>query len=234
MCLIGIGCNAASEWVRTLKSESPPVSALVGHLLPFVLKTVDALYVTTMGLPEPLHVGGILGMRIGVQSCVIRIPASAEVYARLRCALSLVGDVYNGVKVLLAEDVETRELRGPLDALFQEADRFRNVRNFFAHLDERLARPDKHGVSGPMPTNCGIEYAQGAAGCFHMVLQDDVLHFTNRQCAEEIHVGKNAYRGVFDHARDVYRTIWGRYDGKGTRNCPDPSSIYPAPSIGEN
>src|SRR5919199_2572223 len=90
--------------------------------------------------------------------------------------LSLVGDMYNPLQILNKND-HLAELTPFINEFLWRTDKFRNVRNFFTHLDEVLTDMAKRGVNGPANTNCGIEYTKAAKGCVHLVWQQYVLHF---------------------------------------------------------
>lgn len=53
---------------------------------------------------------------------------------------------------------ELKEISPYIHQLFYEANRFREIRNFFTHLDEVFTNMDRHGMTGALKTNCGIEY----------------------------------------------------------------------------
>jgi hypothetical protein len=76
-----------------------------------------------------------------------------EQFTTLRVILSLVDDIYNSLKIL-KENNHLAELSPFINELFEHADKFRRVRNFFTHLDEVLTDMDKHGVNWPAKTRC--------------------------------------------------------------------------------
>ena len=94
-----------------------------------------------------------------------------------------------------------------IDALIVELDRFRSLRNFFAHFDERISDLNKHGITGAQNTNCGISYTANATGCFHIVLVGNVIHFSSNGTAEEIDVGKDSFLQVLQASRSIYDEI---------------------------
>jgi len=56
-----------------------------------------------------------------------------EQFTALRIILSLVGDMYNPLKILKEVD-HLVEFSPFINELFEYADKFRKVRNFFTHL----------------------------------------------------------------------------------------------------
>lgn len=186
--------------------DSRGVDANIRAILPFLFKTVDSLYLVTRTFPDVLlkeKTGkSVIG---GRNTILIGLSVPADIYANIRCALSLVGDVY-----CLADQLTKGtllELAKPIEQLRNEALRFRDARNFFTHLDERLGNLSKHGVSGKAATKCEVYYEASAHNCFHLILSGNVLHFTNRKRPVEAEIGKSAYAPVFATARLLYAEV---------------------------
>jgi hypothetical protein len=111
------------------------------------------LYFQTRKLP--LHPGSGSTNKQVSNSCAITISMflPPEQFTTLRVILSLVDDIYNSLKIL-KENNHLVELSPFINELFEHADKFRRVRNFFMHLDEVLTDMDKHGVNWPAKTRC--------------------------------------------------------------------------------
>jgi len=90
-------------------------------------------------------------------------------YDKVRFVLSLISDVYNSIKVLKEKNLPI--ISNIIENLYDLTDQFRDIRNFFTHLDERLSDLQKHGVDGPCQTNCGITLQNSAKNNFHLVLE---------------------------------------------------------------
>jgi hypothetical protein len=69
-------------------------------------------------------------------------------------------DVYNLLYSLNnIKKEELMELSPFVPKLFGHANKFRQIRNFFTHLDQILTtKMDENGITGSKSTNCGIEY----------------------------------------------------------------------------
>jgi hypothetical protein len=86
-------------------------------------------------------------------------PSNAD-YANFRAVLSLISDVYYMLEPIKSERNNLMELRPFINQLWNATHRFRNIRDFFSHLDQTLGDLDEFGITGPMETNCGIEYTK--------------------------------------------------------------------------
>ena len=155
----------------------------------------------------------------------IGISLSPEALSLLRAAIGLAGDAYCIAKRL--SQIELASLKQPLSELLRELERLRNLRNFFAHLDDRLANLDEHGITGSIQTNCGIEYS-GATGCFHLVLVGNVLHFVSKGAALETDVGKTSFLGLLASARPTYAELANHRAYQQSCNYPASELIYAA------
>jgi hypothetical protein len=69
------------------------------------------------------------------------------------------------------------ELSPFINQMYDHANKFREVRNFFTHLDEVLTNMDKYGITGAVKTNCNITYTANAKSCVHLVWHKNVFHF---------------------------------------------------------
>jgi hypothetical protein len=131
-------------------------------------------------------------------------------YATLRSILSLTGDIYNLTTALLKiKNGSLLELEASIRKLFDCANMFREVRNFFTHLDDVLTDMDKHGITGSANTDCGIQYTVKAKGCVHLVWNsdDNSIHFTYRGGINKTTIEKSAFNLIFSAARELYSKL---------------------------
>lgn len=150
-------------------------------------------------------------------------------YSTLRLILSLVGDIYNLLTPLTRVDQnELMELSPYVNSLFNEADKFRNVRNCFTHLDEIFTDMDKHGITGAAKTNCGIEYMPSAKGCVHLVWADNVIHFTYWGKAKEATIEKSSFDNIFKIATKMYSELISHKMYAGMQNYKPPDQKFPS------
>lgn len=148
----------------------------------------------------------------------------SEKYASFRAAISLTGDIYNALSPILQHDL--MELRPKIQNLYDAANKFRSVRNFFTHLGNVLREPEKHGVDGPLQTEFGAEYTDTAKNCFHLVMHNETIYFTYYKKAEKLYVGKSAFIPMFDAAREIYKELLSHKLNKEHQNYPPAESLF--------
>lgn len=212
--------QSATHWWCAENTVDPSVR----RLLPFLFETLDALYATVLRFPDEW--ASDIPMRIqsgATHSMYIGIPLSPDALSLLRAAIGLVGDAFCIAKRLSLIDL--RNLADPISRLLAQLEQFRDLRNFFAHLDDRLSNLDRHGITGTIQTNCGIEY-NGANGCFHIVLLGNVLHFSSKGSALEADVGKNTFLGLLVSARPTYAELANHSIHKQNCHYPPAERIY--------
>ncbi len=160
----------------------------------------------TRAMPDPLcDVGRINLKDRGTNNCGMFLPVSPFIYTCVRMSAYLCGDIYNTCKQLL--ETELMELADPVSVLNAEANRFRTVRNFFTHIDERLFDFEKHGVCGPHQSDCGLEYFETTKDATHLILQQNTLYFTDNKECHKIDMGRDAFAPLFEKGRLVLREI---------------------------
>jgi hypothetical protein len=209
MSMIYVGVLVATNlWWKN--RESLGAHHFILRNIPFLFEVIEALYLETRKLP--LH------SRSGVQSnqiekdyvLTIGMFLQSDEYATLRSILSLTGDIYNLTTPLLKiKDGSLLELEASIRKLFDCANIFRGVRNFFTHLDDVLTNMDKHGITGATSTDCGIQYTDKARGCVHLVWKsdDNSIHFTYRGGVYKTTIEKSAFNSIFTAARELYSNL---------------------------
>ena len=197
----------------------------VRNVLPFAFKTLDSLYVVTKALPDVL--ADVMPTRIqqgGLRNIVLQFPISVETYTGFRSSLAFAGDLFCLLRGV--SDSELMELSAPLKKLLDEASRFRHVRNFFTHLDERITNLSEHGISGQLETDCGIFYKETARDCFHLVLAGNTLHFTEKKRPIQAEVGRHAFDPIFSAARVVYAEVTSHKLHRELYNYLPPETLF--------
>ena len=145
-------------------------------------------------------------------------------FSQFRAAISLTGDVYNCLDAVLQK--ELFDLKPKIQKLFDEANKFRTVRNFFTHLDNVLKNPEGHGVDGPLKTEFGIEYAESAKNRFHLIIHNETIYFTQYKKSEKMYIGRSAFLPIFDAARDVFRELLSETAHEKLSQYPDPDLLF--------
>jgi hypothetical protein len=73
---------------------------------------------------------------------------------------------------------------------------------------------DKHGITGPATTNCGIMYGKNAKGCVHLVWDGiNTIHFTYKKRVKQITIEAAVFTPIFTYTGAIYsvaktRVIW--------------------------
>jgi len=212
--------STAGHWWRAENN----VDAQAYPLLLFLFRTLDALYADVQRFPQQWAGDKPMGIRSGGKyGMYIGLSLSPDSFALLRAAIALQGDSY-----FIGKRLESLNVGGALKAisqLVQELERFRELRNFFSHLDERIANLDEHGITGTVKTNCGIEY-DSAYGCFHLVLVGNVLHFSNKGAPAEADVSKTSFLRLLQSSRSIYEELTAHKIHKPTGGYPAAETIY--------
>ena len=194
------------------------------HLMPFLFSTLDALYATVLPFPAVWGPKIAPGIRIGgTHNTYINLQLTPGSFSLLRAAIGLAGDAFCIAKRLT--EINLGNLQAPLSTLHLDLNRWRYLRNFFSHLDDRLGNLDKHGITGSENTNCGIEY-NGATGCFHLLLVGNTIHFSSEGGAHEVDVGKESFGALLASARPLFAMLTNHDRHKASCNYPDPEHIY--------
>lgn len=220
--------GATHNWWSERKPKG--VHHYIIRIIPFLFDVLNSLYIETRKLPLRQAVSGAQPKKVD-QDYLITIGffLPPQDYSTLRLILSLVGDIYNLLTPLTRVDQnELMELSPYVNSLFNEADKFRNVRNCFTHLDEIFTDMDKHGITGAAKTNCGIEYMPSAKGCVHLVWADNVIHFTYWGKAKEATIEKSSFDNIFKIATKMYSELISHKMYAGMQNYKPPDQKFPS------
>lgn len=225
------------SWERLSPSGGPVTASKevnkslwrTGLILPFMFGAINSLYMVARRIPSPWSSSEGMGVRSGAtESIYFSIPLYTELYQLLRTVLSLSGDVSNCAKSILHTG-EIFELRRLIIVLDDKLGEIREARNFFTHLDEVLSKPEKHGISYPTQTSCGIVDTDTAKRNVHCILALDKLHFSYKREACVADIGKATFNDIFGCARQIYREItdFKLPFHKETRTFPPADIFYP-------
>jgi hypothetical protein len=229
--------NEAIHWweAERISSSNGKITATEGEkrnlhrikiILPFVFQTLDSLYITTRKIPSPWsNSTGVPATIGGTNNIIINLDISPESLALLRAILSLVSDIYYMCKSL-TNICNLLELKTPIEQLCESTDKFRDIRNFFTHLDERLCNLDTHGITGAIKTNCNIEYTTSAKGNLHLILAGDKIYFSDKGEPKEVDISKAAFDYIFINARYVYAELISHKVHAQIYNHAPPENLY--------
>jgi hypothetical protein len=195
---------ASNNWLTERKEKG--AHHFILRLAPFLFQVVESLYNQTRKLPLHHGQGGPNKEVSGSYVLTLSMFLSSDEYTTLRVILSLIGDIYN-ILTPLRDNKQLLELTPFIDELFEHANKFREVRNFFTHMNEIFTNMDKHGITGAKNTNCGITYTATAKGCVHLVWYKNVLYFTYQKKAYEITIDRCVFDPFFQIAKQIYSEL---------------------------
>ena len=140
--------GATNNW--WVERQSKGAHHYIIRIIPFLFDVLNSLYTETRKLPLRQKISGAHQKQVDQHYLItIGFFLPPQDYSTLRLILSLVGDIYNLLTPLRRVDqVELMELSPYVNSLYIEADRFREIRNCFTHLDEVFTDMDKHGITG--------------------------------------------------------------------------------------
>jgi hypothetical protein len=124
----------ATHW-WTAERQARGLDSAVGRLIPFLFENAGVLYTVTRSLPEHWDARPMpyLALR-GTGNYFISIPP--EAILPIRASISLVGDLFALLKRL--STLTLLELGASVALTLEATESSRDLRNFYAHLDERL------------------------------------------------------------------------------------------------
>lgn len=222
--------TATNNWWSERKTKG--AHHYIVRVIPPLFQAIDSLYLNYQNLP-------LLSVR-GIPTSLKKINTSYTItlgiflqnngYSTLRNLLSLTGDMYNFLTPLKdLNSTELIELETIITSLFNEADKFRGIRNTYTHLDEVLTNMDKHGVDGYLLTDCNLEYQHGVKSCVHLMWDDktSTIYYTYHKESFKIVIDKNAFAEIFNLSRKLYsKLLENNIDSKST-NVKDSVKLYP-------
>jgi len=152
---------------------------MLGSIMPLLFLSLDYLYIETRNIPSQW--GTVIPKRIikmrGTDNFITANFPSSDNYLRLRGILSFTRDVYSSTKALKSRDLF--ELSPLVKKLYDSSNKFREIRNYFTHLDEVLSNPSKHWITGSTYTSPVIEYVDTAVDCGHLIFSGNKIYFTS-------------------------------------------------------
>jgi hypothetical protein len=222
---VGAGIQfEVARWFDSTKAQGtdPKVVAL----MPVVFRTLDALYVETRKLP----IVGISGARWRKPKdkpdvFTLGLNLEASEYATLRSILALGGDL-----TLVLEKL--KDLRQPpevgcfIKPLHVHAEKFRDARHFFSHMDEALRDYSKHGVSGPATLDCGLHFTANATNNIYLIWENNTLYFSYYHEHCKVDIDNPEFNEIFNMARELYANIIENPKSQQFGEFRNPTQVY--------
>lgn len=229
--------DAIRSWLLKNCTGEADVFTRMQMLLEHFFYLADCLYDALKG--EPIRVVGSAGWGKGIaiggkhNACIVNRLLGPDFF-RLRGMLALVGDMYCVVKGMkyLSRRLDTESLYSVLDSHEHHLMRYRQARNYFAHLDRRIGEGmGKHGVTGRLEVReLGVEFLDEAEGCFYSGYTRDTVYFHDKQpgeakaSAKSLSFSRQGMSDLFSLIRDLYDLVTS--DTVHAQDYPPSAIVY--------
>ncbi|WP_158738617.1 hypothetical protein [Alteribacillus sp. YIM 98480] len=173
--------------------------------IPWLFKTGGALFKSIRYLTTG-EIENVTSIQMaGENNVVINLEISPSEYFQLRGILAMTADLYRISTALGKQD--TGKLKTHLNKVKRYSNKFRDLRNFFEHIDSRLINLDQHGISGETTTDCGIHYSPDTKNCFHLVFDGTSFHFSDEKKAKKRSFTTKNFIPIFEGLEGLYDEI---------------------------
>jgi hypothetical protein len=197
--------HSAIHWWAA-EHDDEGIDGNVSGLLFFLFQLLETLHYAAGEFPSqwaPVqHAGVSQGGRHGL---TINLEIGPKDFHAFRAAVGVVGDMYCIAKRL--EAARTADAAPVILRLREALEPFRELRNFFAHLDDHVTNLDQHGITGELQTPVGIHYPPESIGNFHLVISGNTVNFTRNAKAHHVVLDRQSLGTVFVAGRDLYSLI---------------------------
>jgi hypothetical protein len=173
---VGLGIQfEIKRWFESTKAEGPDPKLVA--LIPLMFRTLDALYLESRNLP----IIGVSGASKNTpkekpEVFTFGLILEPSEYRTLRSILALAGD-------LALVSGKLKSLRQPPDVgqfikpLHVRAEKFREARHFFSHLEEALRDYSTHAAHVPHTLDCGVRFTDNATNNIYLIWK--TTHYTS-------------------------------------------------------
>ncbi|CAN7409417.1 hypothetical protein LJR015_004007 [Peribacillus frigoritolerans] len=193
--------RSAIHWWRAENDLSSSTTTIS-----WVFKTGEALYQAIEVLATGIKKESLGMMMGGSRNFVINLRLTPAEYFHLRGILAMTADMYR-ITTAIVNNTETGALKPHLNKIKRSSNKFRDLRNFFEHIDDRLINLNEHGISGETNTNCGISYQENTVDCFHLVFDGTSFHFSDEKKAKERSFTVNDFTPIFEGLEGLYNVL---------------------------
>lgn len=223
---VGLGIQfEIKRWFETRKAEEPDTELVA--LMPLMFRTLDALYLETAKNLPIVGKSGANKNKTKDKPDVFTFGLILEPaeYRTLRSILALAGDL-----ALVSEMLKSR--KQPPDVghfikpLNERAEKFRDARNFFSHMEEALRDYSTHAAPVPFTLDCGVKFGRNAKNNIYMIWENGTLYFSYDHKHCKVDVDKPEFNEIFSLARQLYARIIDNPLSQKFREFKDPAHVY--------
>jgi len=86
---------------------------------------------------------------------------------------------------------------------------------------------DRHGISGPKNSNCGIRYTESAKSCVYLVWENNTIYFTRYRKQYKVTIDRPAFTSIFRTAIEIYKVLIGNEANRIKMQCISTEELYP-------
>lgn len=182
------------------------VGTYASMMLPIVLFLVQSLHMSYRNFTLPVFQKPTATSReSGNNRFTTNFFTSPENYYQFRTVLSLLGDINNILKRTSNENFYG--LDSEIKTLYSEIQKYKDLRDFFTHLDNVFDKNKSWGINGEHKTNFGLIYTKETKNCFHLMIYDETIYFTIRNQCKEVYFGKSIFEPIFTIIRNMYNKM---------------------------
>jgi len=208
------------------------------------IDVVDILYIRTGREIEPIDKAierveqERFGRKIKSNKNLITIinKLSPRNLLRLRSRLALIGDMINMINGLehLHKSLNNKELVKIIENHAESLKKYKDARNFFTHLDERIGKNiDTHGVTGELEIpEIELKFSKNAKGCIYFGFAGDTVYFHDKRMKngedkpspKSLSFDKMGMADMFSLVKDLYDLVTSH--SINAHDYPPSDSIY--------
>ncbi len=218
---------AVNGWFQSRTAEGATPNPKVVPLMALMFGTLDALYLETRKLPLKVISGARKdNPKEEPDVFTLGLFLNNHDYVTLRSILSLAGDL-----ILVSEKLMTLsdilDLNQFIRPLHDGAEKFRDARNFFTHMDEALRDYSIHGISGPATLDCGVQFTDNAKSNVYLIWDKNTLYFSFKNKHRKVSIDRPAFDEIFNQSRQLYDAIISNPISQGAGTFMTGAQVYP-------
>jgi hypothetical protein len=213
-------------WIKSRRHQGKDPNSKLTELMHLLFRTLDALHIETRKLPFYAQSGVTGRPKDSPDAFIFALWLKDTDYIALRSILALCGDLIYVLEKLMTLP-GLLELGQFMRPLHKRANQFRDARDFFTHMDEALRGHSKHGISGPLKLECGVEFRPKATNNVYVIWHYNALYFSFENKPRKIVLTRPEFDEIFIQARQLYAKIIDDPTTQQFSNPIHPDQVYP-------
>ena len=199
-------------------------------------KYANSLYAVLSKNPLPKNKTELNHNYGGIRSYIFQENLSPYDFFNFRGIISLIGnDLYYIVnKVMeISKKMQNKSLYKILRKNFNLFYDYRLARNFFAHMDDRLNKPEVHGLDYEYEIpELKVKFEESAENIFYIIFGKEHLYYHDKDINELVSTPKkiclsmNRMNEIFELFREIYRLLITHTTQANIFNYPESDTIF--------